>query len=641
MDLLRDCPMAMLHNSAASASTLFSGSRTRSPMRGDQSVIVPGIFGRFGAANPDLPGNFIGDRGLELQDLVRAPGMSAGAIAGWTARDGSIHCGITGHVDWLQPDLADIQIKRDPAQALLQAYRQHGHGLLDRVGGRFALFAWDAQSRTGIVAGDRFGLIPVYWSRGDDGIGVAPMATWMPQVTGRPLSISDQGIYNYLYFHMVPGPASVFADVNKLMAAHALVFDGNEVEVRRYWEPSFREHDDGPLVESGEQMLGLLSSAVGRLAADADTGAFLSGGLDSSTVAGLLARHRPNPKTYSIGFDADGYDEIAFAKLASERFETDFKTYYVTPEDVLAALPEVAAAYDEPFGNSSALPAYFCARLAAADGRQRLLAGDGGDELFAGNERYQKQRVFERYGAVPGWMRLGLIEPLLNRDWLSGLPIAGKARSYVQQATIPLPDRLQTYNFLNRLGAESIVSEALWRSVDPELPLNLDRAVYGAPREASTLNRMLYLDWQHTLTDNDLRKVNRMCQLAGIEVEYPMLDDHLVEFSTRVSSARKMRGNRLRDFYKRAVVGLLPDQIINKSKHGFGLPFGIWMAEHPGLQALAADNLARMRRRSYVQPEFIDEITRLHREQHAGYYGEFIWVLIMLELWLTSQGIEP
>jgi asparagine synthase (glutamine-hydrolysing) len=152
---------------------------------------------------------------------------------------------------------------------------------------------------------------------------------------------------------------------------------------------------------------------------------------------------------------------------------------------------------------------------------------------------------------------------------------------------------------------------------------------------------MLYLDWHHTLADNDLRKVNRMCQLAGIEVEYPMLDDRLVEFSTRVSSRRKMYRNRLRDFYKRAVADLLPPDIINKPKHGFGLPFGVWMAEHPGLQEFAADNLSRMRRRKIVRADFLDDVLRLHREQHAGYYGEFIWVLIMLELWLTTHGYEP
>ena len=120
-----------------------------------------------------------------------------------------------------------------------------------------------------------------------------------------------------------------------------------------------------------------------------------------------------------------------------------------------------------------------------------------------------------------------------------------------------------------------------------------------------------------------------------------MLDDRLVEFSTRVSSARKMPSNRLRDFYKRAVAGFLPQEIIDKPKHGFGLPFGVWMAEHPGLEQLAVDNLSRMRRRGYIRTAFIDEILRLFRDHHTGYYGEFIWVLTMLELWLTAQGYEP
>jgi asparagine synthase (glutamine-hydrolysing) len=307
----------------------------------------------------------------------------------------------------------------------------------------------------------------------------------------------------------------------------------------------------------------------------------------------------------------------------------------------LAELPKIAAAYDEPFGNSSALPAYFCARFAAADGRQRLLAGDGGDELFAGNERYAKQQVFEHYAKLPGWGQRYLLEPLVFKLLPDSNRLTNKARSYIRQAKVPLPDRLQTYNFLNLHGAHNIVTDALWDAVDAELPLQLDRELYRQPARASRLNRMLYLDWHHTLADNDLRKVNRMCQLAGIEVEYPMLDDRLVEFSTRVSSRRKMPANRLRDFYKRAVSDFLPREIITKPKHGFGLPFGVWMAEHPGLQQLAADNLSRLRRRSYVRPEFIDEILRLHRDQHAGYYGEFIWVLMMLELWLTAQGFEP
>ena len=610
-------------------------------------MIVPGVAGCIADGTDSHADAGFGDAMGSLATTdewrkVAAPGVLAGVVNGWTLREGDLCCAISGNIDWLQYEYADIQLKRDPARALLDAYRRYGLDLLSVIGGRFSLFLWDSSNRKGLVACDRFGQMPVYWSRGPGNkLVFGPTATSINRLLGQPAKLSEQGIFNYLYFHMVPGPATAFQGVNKLLAAHALTAEGGDWQPRRYWEPNFREHADGPLDTASEEMMGLLASSVARLAEGADSGAFLSGGLDSSTVAGLLARHKPNPKTYSIGFNADGYDEISYARLASQRFDTDFKTYYVTPEDVLSELPKIAAAYDEPFGNSSALPAYFCARFAAADGRERLLAGDGGDELFAGNERYAKQEVFENYAKLPIWGRHFLLEPMLFKALPQAKGLFGKARSYVQQAKVPLPDRLQSYNFLNRLGAPNIVTDELWNAVDGELPLRLDRELYEQPSKASRLNRMLYLDWHHTLADNDLRKVNRMCQLAGIGVEYPMLDDRLVEFSTRVSSRRKMPSNKLRDFYKRSVKDFLPREIIDKPKHGFGLPFGIWMAEHRGLQELAADNLSRMRRRRYVRAEFIDEILRLHRDQHADYYGEFIWILLMLELWLTEHGYEP
>lgn len=610
-------------------------------------MVIPGICGRIaaqntGAAEASLSEVIGQDFPQEAAISLTTAGLHAAVIRGDTVEEDGTYCAVVGNVDWLHVDLADAQLRHGPARAVLQAYRQHGLDLLATMGGRFAVLVWDASKRTGLIASDRFGQVPVYWGRtADGGIVFAPLATWIPRLAGRASEISEQAIFNYLYFHMVPSPGTVFKETHKLMAAHALFCSGGGWELRRYWAPEFREAADQPLRKMGEEMMGLLGSSVGRLAEGDDIGAFLSGGLDSSTVAGLLAGRQSKPKTYSIGFDVDGYDEIGFARIASERFGTEFNTYYVTPDDVLGELPRIAAAYDEPFGNSSALPAYFCARFAAADGRRRLLAGDGGDELFAGNERYAKQRVFEHYGTLPAWARRFLFEPTLTRVMPDSVALVRKAKSYVQQAKIPLPDRLQTYNFLNRLGAENIVSAELLDAVDTELPLLLDRELYNEPSHASQLNRMLYLDWHHTLADNDLRKVNRMCDLAGVQVEYPMLDHRLVEFSTRIPSAMKMHRNQLRSFYKRAVADFLPPEIVNKSKHGFGLPFGIWMAEHPGLQQLAGDNLERMKRRGYVNASFVDDIMRLHREQHAGYYGEFIWVLTMLELWLTAQGLEP
>ncbi|MFT4824045.1 MAG: asparagine synthase (glutamine-hydrolyzing) [Halioglobus sp.] len=198
---------------------------------------------------------------------------------------------------------------------------------------------------------------------------------------------------------------------------------------------------------------------------------------------------------------------MEYARITAKHFGVRLHEYYVTPEDVVCALPLIATSYDEPFGNSSALPAYFCAKMAASDGVKLLLGGDGGDEIFAGNGRYAQQRVFERYQTVPSWIRAGLLEPLIGHT-ASWVPLADKSRSYIAQANTPLPDRLQTYNFLHQYPAGDIFQPEFLRNLMPDFPLELQREIYGAPQDASKLNRMLYLDWQFTLADNDLREVS-------------------------------------------------------------------------------------------------------------------------------------
>lgn len=564
-----------------------------------------------------------------------------------TAKQGMVHessdgllTAISGNYYWRDRELSDYAKRQDARSTLGYAWGKFGEGLLEHLGGRFSILVWDTRQRTGLVATDRFGQNPVYWHEGNGGVQIAPTADLALQLGGKERQLSKQGIYNYLFFHMVPSPGTIYDGIAKLPPAHALRIDRNGIDLFCYWMPNFNEQADKRAGPAGEEMLHLLQSAVGQLNTGRDTGAFLSGGLDSSTVSGMLAIEQgEGAPTFSIGFDAEGYDEIAFARIASKRFKTHAYEYYVTPEDVLEVLPKVAAAYDEPFGNSSAIPAYFCAKLARDNGMTRLLAGDGGDELFAGNERYARQSLFEAYLMLPHSLRRHIVEPLCRA--LPKRGVLGKISSYVDQASVLLPARLHTYNFLTRFPTTKLFSADFLAEVDPNQPFQLEELIYHRPRDATRLNRMLYLDWQHTLADNDLRKVNRMCQLAGIEVEYPMLDDLVVEFSTQVSSFRKMRFNRLRDFYKKAVRDFLPEQIINKSKHGFGLPFGVWMSGHAGLQKLAHDNLARFRERDIMSAEFLDELLALHDQSHAGYYGELVWVLVMLELWLTQHGFEP
>ena len=342
--------------------------------------------------------------------------------------------------------------------------------------------------------------------------------------------------------------------------------------------------------------------------------------------------------TYSIGFEAEGYDEMAYARIAARHFNTEHHEYYVTPADLVRSIPEVAAHYDQPFGNSSSLPAYHCARMARADGVGTLLAGDGGDELFGGNTRYAKQRVFEWYAGVPPALRRGLLEPFLGLPGVASVPVLRKAASYVEQASVPLPARLQSYNLLLRLGLSNVLTERFLGGVEAGAIERDQQQVWSQARAHGAVNRMLAYDWRYTLAENDLPKVCGTTGLAGIEVGFPFLDDRLLDFSLKLPEAYKLRGLKLRWFFKEALRGFLPDEILTKKKQGFGLPFGVWATRDDGLKLLAADSLRSFATRGVVRPEFIDTLLNQKLAEHPAYYGEMVWILMMLEQWLQCHA---
>ena len=533
---------------------------------------------------------------------------------------------------------AGIDAGANQAALLIENYRSAGlPGALDRLGGSFSFFLLDTRTKQLFLSVDRFGIHPIYWSKRSGRLNFGSTADSVRLSEPTRPGVSNQSILNYLFFHMIPSPGTIYEDIFKLPAAHYLEATGQNIQVRRYWRPSFSEDVSQDKKALEKELLDRLAGAVSNCRDQERACAFLSGGLDSSTVSGMLAKASDETvDTYSIGFDAPGYDEIEYARIAARHFGTNAHEYYVTPEDVLDSLPRIMAFYDEPFGNSSAIPAYHCARIAAEDGHTRILAGDGGDEIFSGNARYAQQKVFDYYRLIPEWLKRYVLAPGIGI-----LPeqsaLARKARNYIRQAETPLPRRLQEYNFYYRLGAGTIFDEDFLASVDPSIPQSIEDNLYSEPKEATSLNRMLYLDWHHTLADNDLRKVSRTCRMAGIDVSFPLLNDDLVDLSCRIPSAWKMPGNRLRGFYKDAVSDFLPSAIIDKKKHGFGLPFGIWMNEHPKLRELANDSLLSLKNRHFFKSTLIDRAVDLHRNEHSSYYGELIWILVSLEIWLTSH----
>jgi asparagine synthase (glutamine-hydrolysing) len=527
------------------------------------------------------------------------------------------------------------------AQELVALYREHGDALPTRITGSFALAVIDRERQRLLLAVDRGGIRPLYLARIGSAIAFSTRISALRRVPGFQAEIPHQALFDYFYLHMVPSPGTIYAGVDKLLPAQSISFSEAGREARFYWHMPYQDANQGRFKDLREEFRELLPQVIERAAGDLDSvGCFMSGGTDSSTVAGILRKVRDRPvSTYSMGFAAQGFDEMEYARIAARHFQTRSNEYYITPEDVVESIPAVAAFCDEPFANASIVPAYLCARFARFDGTTRLLAGDGGDEIFGGNERYVTQGVFERYGRVPDLLRKGFIEPALAMiPFGSRIHAVRKAWSYVAQANVPLPDRLEIHNFLHCSPLPEIFDADFLATIDSMVPLENLREVYARSASADTVNRMMHLDLKITLADDDLRKVNQACGLAGVDVAYPLLDDALLDFAARIPPGMQVKGGRLRWFFKQALADFLPSEILNKTKHGFDLPVGHWMAEHAQLRDLIGDSINALRRRNILNPSYIDWIQAQHAGEHASHYGVMLWVMVMLEQWLDHHG---
>jgi asparagine synthase (glutamine-hydrolysing) len=523
------------------------------------------------------------------------------------------------------------------AEVVCRLYLRDGFDFVQLLQGAFSIAIWDESKRQLLLAVDRFGFKTIYWNQDGDHLLFGSRIGAVRSAQGAPSKVNPAAITQFLVHSMVPAPLTVFQGIQRLEPGFLLVYQAGRAVRKPYWDLEYVE-DPNPdeeywAQELREQMRAAVYRHLDGCTRDA-TGAYLSGGTDSSSVVAFMSDRFAPVNTFSMSFQVGEYNEAGFSRTTADHFSTRHHERCLSAEDAIAAIPKVIAYYDEPFANSSAIASYHCALMAHENGIDTLLAGDGGDELFGGNARYASDKQFALYERVPRWLRRGLIEPIASvlpaQDGKLSLP-----RRYIRRAQIPNPRRIMSYNFFLTEEAKNALEPDFLAQAPEHDWMSFAETHFQSARASSELNRLLYMDVKMTLADNDLRKVSGTAELAGVRVRYPLLDTKLAEFSGRIPAGLKLKGMKKRYIFKKAMRGILPEKVLYKKKHGFGVPLGHWLLQNSQLRSLARDVLgdARTRQRGYFRRDFLDKVLRLHEQGHTRFYGELVWYLVALELW--------
>jgi asparagine synthase (glutamine-hydrolysing) len=522
---------------------------------------------------------------------------------------------------------------RSDSEVIVHLYEEHGLDCLSRLRGMFAFALWDAPRRRLFVARDRAGEKPLYYAARNGSFWFASeLRALVRGLPWRP-DIDLDAIEQYLTLQYVPAPLTAFAGVRKLPAAHCLTISpGGTPEVERWWRLRFVPgRRPVSLDDAVVETRALIEDAVAvREVADVPLGAFLSGGIDSSTVVALLARRSSRPvKTFCVDLPAGDGGEAAYARLVARRYGTDHHELTIRPH-MVSILPRLVAQYGEPFADPSAVPTFYVSELA----RQEVtvaLSGDGGDEAFAGYHRYAIEQTARRVGRLP-WPLPTLVHAILRRLPGAGLRPAREFAAHRWRS--PVERYLFFLAHFTRRDKERLVGPALVAHAERDGAARELERVLSASDAEDAVNRLLDLDTQTYLPDDIFTKVDIASMAHALEVRAPFADHLLLERMAQLPGSFKLHRFRGKQLLRRAVRDLVPAPILTRKKKGFGLPLDRWMRED--LVELSRDLLtdATARARGLFEPS---QVRRLI-DEHAGgvSHGRRLWNLTVLELWLRQ-----
>jgi asparagine synthase (glutamine-hydrolysing) len=604
---------------------------------------------------PDDAGLFVDDRAALAHRRLSIVDVAAGhqPLANergdvWIVFNGEIY----NHAD-VRPDLERAghqYATRSDTETIVHAYEQWGDACVDRFRGMFAFAIWDAPKRRLLLARDRLGIKPLYWAQTGSRLLFgseikAILASGLVRAEA-----NDSALPELLGTRYLSGTETLFEGVRRLLPGHTLVFEDGQVTIRQYWDvptgepnPEVARLSEQDAVRRFRELLD--ESIRIRLMADVPLGMFLSGGLDSSAIAALMARMIDRPlKTFSVAFKERSYSELDYARQVSTAIGADAHEVVIDDQDFFAALPKLIWHEDEPIAHPSSVPLYFVSELASKHVKV-VLTGEGSDELLAGYGKYPRALVNWRagaaYAAVPEPVRTWIARTVVPQ--LPSRLARYAKRSFLAMPRTPEAMFFDTFAAIGLGRQASLLTASVSAGATPDGAYGRSRAYYDRPNgHSTTLDRLLYADLKTYLVEL-LMKQDQMSMAASIESRVPFLDQRLVEFATALPPRLKLRGFKTKWILREAVRTILPPEILTRRKMGFPVPFAMWMRDswQPVVRDILLDR--RTRERGIIEPQAVEQLMTAHasgRQEGA----DAIWSLLNLELWyrtfIDGQGVQ-
>jgi asparagine synthase (glutamine-hydrolysing) len=601
---------------------------------------------------PDSEGYYVKGRiGLAMRRLAIID--VAGGQQPITNEDGTIFVVFNGEIYNFHELRAELEDKghcfstKSDTEVIVHGYEEWGDDALLRFNGMFAIALWDEPRERLLLARDRMGKKPLYWRQSAEGLLWGSEAKALLAVPWVDRRVNPIALHHYLTLQYVPDPLTIFDGIHRLPAAHKLVVERcGPPQVSRWWQLKFEPKWNISEEEAIEQARKLLGAAVERrLISEVPLGAFLSGGIDSSTVVALMAERTSQPvKTFSIGFEERRYSETHYAREIAELYKTDHHEFIFRSQDLVRVIESSVVAADEPLADPAALPLFELARQA----RQFVtvaLCGDGGDETLAGYSRYAIDRLLRPYAALPGWITQRAVPAALallpeprwipeDRNFITGLKRLGQF-----SATSPKASLVRWGSYFTH-GEKLALYADEWRDKFASMDTaDWIGASYDEACASSFLDRTLYADHVTYLAGDLLPKTDRMTMAHSVEARSPFLDTEWVEWTARLPDRFKVRHLATKWLLKAAFSDLLPPAIRSRGKQGFGVPVGLWLRHE--LRGWAQERLIANRSiDEWFRPAAVARILDEHDRGRVN-HGKRLWALLMFALWLDNYARAP